>query len=342
MLQAQLSLQQNRPEAAKHCYLTNLFYLEASSLTPQMQRLKAENQYEAARVCYLLEEYNTAADCLEKYLKTAGELYDKEQYHGIYEKELEHLTDCYIRAGDRKRAIGLHQKRLEAKQRAYEAAPGDEIKVLELIRSLLIMGDVCLRCGCYDSAEVYYGSAWKMSKLLRVFAEKTSEDCYACTVEACTKLAKLFQNLKQEDRKKVQKYFSAGIKAGKKALRHHRTEETYRGLVKVCADLGDWHKKGNEQKAALKCYTEAVYLAEELVILSGKNDDRYLLASLYLVAGVIPGKNGQTMLQRSQKLFQQLLQADPASPEYRRGSKLVSRALNPETNSGDSPSASEQ
>jgi len=324
MIRAQVHIKQKENDEAVKYYITNIGFLEASKLTPQMEALKAENYYNASKLCFDIEDFEQAALFINKYLYICNKLYDSKKYGDIFTEVLDYLTECNIKAGKIQETIEIHRRHLESKYNLY-VQTGNCTSALLYNMGLLSIGDVYLRCGKYTESEKAYNDALKFAKTLRKDYENATEYSYAISVLSHNKMAKMYEELKYK--RKEKKSLMCAVKTAKSALKSHRTEGTYRQAFETYGRMGDWYKSNNLYKQALKCYTDAAYLAEEAVAVFRKEEDKYFLASLYLTAGTIQGKNSNELLRKSKKLWQELLEKAPTSEKYQYGNSLINSAL---------------
>ncbi len=324
MIRAQVHFKQKENDAAVKCYITNIGFLEASTLTPQMEALKAENYYNASKLCFYTEDFEQASLFITKYLYICSQLYDSKKYGDIFTEELDYLTECNIKAGKIQETIEIHTRRLESKYNVYRENENCASAMLYNM-GLLSIGDVYLKCGKYNEAEKAYNNALKFSKVLKKNYDDASDSYYAILVMSYTKMAKMYEQSKKMG--KAKKSLKCAVKTAKSALKNHRTEGTYRQAFETSGRMGDWYKTNNLFRQALKHYKDAAYLAEESVAVFRNEEDKYFLASLYLTAGTIQGKNSDELLRKSKKLWQELLKKDPESEKYQYGNLLINSAL---------------
>lgn len=330
MLRAQIHIAQNEIESAVQCYITNLGYLEASKLSPQMVKLKAENYYQASKQSYDIERFEQAAIFLTKYLYICHQTYDAKLYAEIFGRELDYLTDCNIKAGKHEEAIKIHKQLLENKYTAYQQTRSDMAAMIYSV-GLLGMGNLYVRCRYYQKAKNSYNATLKFAESLKKDSNEAIETASAISVKTYIKMAKMYEIMNCKS--KARKCFQKAIKIAKISVKRYRSEGAYRQLFETYGKMGDWYKSEKQYKSALKCYVEAIYLAEESVAVYQDKGDKSYLAALYLNAGILQGKNNDSFLKKSMMLWQELIQTDPSSQAYQDGYNTACQALNINNNS---------
>ena len=226
---------------------------------------------------------------------------------------------CYS-TGDFKHASLFFTKYLQIYSRIF-----DKKKCEGIFSEMLEMGDTYLRGGDYDGAKRLYKATIKFSKFLNFGDEDAKETYFATKVLAYKRIAVMYVKLNK--RSKAKKYFSITVKTAEAALKYRRSAETYRQIFETYGTMGDWYKTDNRFKAAAKCYSNAICLAEKSVFVFQKEKDKFFLASTYLVVGTMPGKNSSVMLEKYRELWQELLQINPSSEMYKNGNDMVISAL---------------
>lgn len=323
MIRARIHFKQNENAAAARCYLINIAYLEASSLTPQMEVLKAKNYYHASKLSFIIQNYAQAMLLIKKYLYLCNKLYDSKKYGDIISEELDYLTECYIKNGEIHEAIEIHISHLKNKYNLYLETGSLKSAVL-YNKGLISIGDVYLKCGKYNFAQNVYKEALKFAKVIKKY-DNAMESYYEIKVMSHIKMAKIYaQTHKKGKEKKC--LLRAGTIA-KSSIKYARTERSYRQTFETYGKIGDWYKANEEHKPALRYYVNAIYLAEESIAVFRNENDKYCLASMYLVAGTIQGEKSNEMLRKSKKLWQELLTKEPESEKYKYGNSLVNKAL---------------
>lgn len=330
MLRAEIHIQQNENEKAIKCYMVNIVSLEASKLSPEMIKLKAENYYQASKQSYNMEEFEQATIFITKYLHICRQTNDAKQYAEIFGRELEYLTDCNIKAGNSDEAIKIHAELLENKRLAYQQTKSDMTAMIYSV-GLMGMGDIYLRCQDYRQAQNSYRTTLNFAESLKAESNVDEETPFAILVKTYIKMAKMYEIMNCKS--KTRKCFQQAIRIAKTSLKRHRAEGTYRQLFETYGKMGDWYKSVKQYKLALKCYSDAIYLAEESVMVYQDEADKKFLAAAYLVAGTLPDKKNDLFLKKSMILWQELIQTDPSSRIYQDGYKTVCQALNSNNNS---------
>lgn len=325
MLRAQIHITQNELEKAAQCYITNLAYLEASELSPQLIELKAINCYHASKQFYALKNFKNAEVYLNSYLYICREAFGEEKYVELFNGELDYLTDCNMKAGNHEKAIGIHTELLKHKHSLY-LQKKDNMSAIIYSLELIKIGDLYLQCDDYNRAKHYYNTTLEFAESLR-----TSETTSVILQKVYIKMAMMYTMM--NNKRKTKKCYKHAIKIAKKSVKQLRTQEAYRRLFEIYGKMGDWYKSENQHKSALKCYLDAIYLAEESLAVYQEKEDKSYLASLYLTAGTLPVKNNDSMLRKSLKLWQSLLKTDPTSQSYQYGYNIVCQALNIVNNS---------
>ena len=271
MLRAEIYIQLNENEKAIKCYMVNIISLEASKLSPQMVKLKAENYYLASNQSYNIEKFEQATIFLTKYLHICRQTHDTKQYAEIFGRELDYLTDCNIKAGNIDEAIKIHTELLENKHLAYQQTRSD-ITAMVYSVGLMGMGDLYLQCKDYKQAKNSYNTTLNFAESLKIDSNVNEETSFAILVKTYIKMAKMNEILNCKS--KTRKCFQQAIRIAKTSLKRHRVEGTYRQLFETYGKMGDWYKSVKQYKLALKCYSEAIYLAEESIAVFQDEKDK--------------------------------------------------------------------